>query len=101
VPGRVGVDPEAAVLGGLVLVHGPPSRQHRRLVRVDGAGPQVEVELLRVRPAGPGRCLEVVDPLEGQGRPPGLSGDRPPPGGTSVAQSRSEPSSSGQPSTAL
>jgi hypothetical protein len=75
---RVGVDPEAAVLGRLVRVHRGAGGQHGRLGGLDVTGPQVEVELLRVRATRPRRRLEVRDLLEGKGGPAvGVLGGQP------------------------
>ena len=62
----VEVDPEAAGLGRLVLVHGRSRREHGRLGVIDVRDGEVEVELLRPGALGPGRRLVVLHLLEGQ-----------------------------------
>jgi hypothetical protein len=64
---RVEVNAEPAVLGGLVLVNPGAQGEDQGIRGVDVTDADVEVELLRVRPAWPGRSHPVIDPLEGKG----------------------------------
>ena len=70
-----------------------PGGQHLALAVVEVGDLEVEVELLRVPPTGPGGGDEVVDALEGRAR----RARRAAPGGTMVTQSSSDPSSTSQP----
>ena len=99
-PGRIEVDPEAAVRGGLVCVHCCAECEDLGLGGIDVSDAEVGVELLGRVPAGQvGARQSSIRWKASVARPSGLSGVTPPPGGTSVAQSRFEPSSTCQSST--
>jgi hypothetical protein len=81
-----------------VLVNAGAHGEDQGIRVVDVTDADVEVELLRVRPAWPGRSHPVIDPLEGKGGSAiGVVRAAPPPGGVRVANASSAPTSTGQP----
>lgn len=64
---RIQVDTKATVLGRLMIVAACPQIEDRWLGRVDVTDGEVQVELLRVGSARPGRSHPVVDPLKREG----------------------------------
>jgi hypothetical protein len=83
-----------------VLVHPRASGDHGRFGLGDVRDRQIEVHLLRVTTAGPGRLDPVIDALESErGVAVGIVRADPPSGGASVAKSRLELSSIVQPRT--
>ena len=91
--GRVPEHAEVAIAGRLMLVPDGAELQDAGLRGVDVADGEIQMELLRMCAAGPGRRHPVIDALNASAaRPSGLSGLTPPPGGARVAQSRFDPS---------
>ncbi len=64
VPDRVQVDPEPTVLRRLVLVDAGAEREDLGFGGVDVTDAEVQMELLRVSTARPGRSHPVIDPRE-------------------------------------
>lgn len=58
------IDPEPSILRRLVIVPTRTQSEHRRFGRVDVTHREVEMELLRMAPTGPGGSHPVVDALE-------------------------------------
>jgi hypothetical protein len=92
---------EPTVAGRLVLVPAGTEREHVGLGGVDVTDAEVEVELLGMSAARQvGAVQSSIRWNASAGRPSRLSGVTPPPGGVRVAQSRLEPRSSSQRSSA-